>query len=498
MNTILTGVLFFSSWTLIVTVILHVATQKLASGKKNTRHPARTTNKIRLDDNFPAYRPPLQNKTQKRKKSPSCKRFSLSGGLHFKLRTSDIPLQETGLPEYVYIPLKHPGIDALPRPIVKKGDKVRAGSLLAQNKKYPAANIYASVSGKITSIENISDAFGSEIPSIIIQVEKDDFESSIDLSPDIIREIPCSEKEIISKIRHSGIFSLAGAETLENVFTGGQKISRLIINGIDNEPFLGFRENLLQEKAEQIIIGTKILNKAFGIQNAIIAISRRRPDILKLVSGLTRHYVGVNTKSCPAYYPSEQKKLLITAITGREISAGRQPEDCGFMVQNAEVALAVYEAVMKNKPFCEHIITINKNGKSASFRIRLGTPINFLLKKLSLSSQNGKIILGNVLTGKEVLNPQAPLTGLDSKILYLAPSEQISGSCIRCGKCLDICPLHLQPYAIASAVQSHDQDRLKQLHAADCIECGACAFICPARISLLSLCKQSKTEVKNN
>ena len=497
MNTILTGVLFFSGLALTVTVILHIAAQKTASGQKNTGRPA-GTNKISLDDDFPDYRPRVQNKTQKRKKSPSRKRFSLSGSLHFNSLVSDIPLLETGLPEYVYIPLKLPHINALPRLTVKKGDKVRVGSLLSQNKKYPEADIYASVSGKITGIENISDAFGAEIPAVIIKVEKDDFEPSIDLSPDIIREIPYSEKEIISKIRHSGIFSLAGAESMENVFTGGQKISRLIINGIDAEPFPGIRENLLCKKAEQIIIGAKILNKAFGIQNALIAINRKRPDILKLVSGLTRRYVGVNTRSCPAYYPSGQKNLLITAITGREISAGRRPENYGFMVLNAEVALAVYEAVMKNKPLCEHFITINEKGKSTSFCTRLGTPVDFLLKKLSLSPENGKIILGNVLTGREVLNSKAPLTGQDSKILYLVPSEQISGPCIRCGKCLEACPLHLQPYAIASALQSHDQDRLKQLHAADCIECGACAFVCPARIPLLSLCRQSKTEFKNN
>lgn len=430
------------------------------------------------------------------------------GGIHpdkHKI-AGDIAISSPGLPEIVYIPIKQ-HIGAPAKIMVNKGDKVKVGNLLAAADGVVSAPIHSSVSGEVIKVEDIIGEFGYYEPMIAIKVEGDVWEDSIDRSDEIVREIPDDCEEIIAKIRSAGIVGMGGAgypTPIKTTIPEGKKVDCLILNGIECEPFLAADDRLMQEKGEQIIIGAKILNKLLGIQRAIIAIDENKPKAIEIITKLTKRYVGVNVRVCESKYPQGGEKQLIAAITGREVPSGKLPIDVGCIVQNVGTVFAIYEAVMKNKPLFERVVTISGDSieKSANFMTRVGTPASFLIEKCGQISDNlGQIVFGGPMMGTSAVNPDAPITKLTSGILLLScalSDKQPETPCIRCGKCLDACPMGLQPNAIARAVRSHNLDALQELHVLDCIECGSCAYTCPARLPLLDCCKLAKMELRQH
>lgn len=428
------------------------------------------------------------------------------GGIHPEKHkiTSKKTIVDAGLPEYVYIPLKqHAGTPA--KILVKKGDKVKVGTLLADADGIVSSDIHSSVSGEVVSIGNEKDAFGYEEDMIVIRVEGDEFEDSIDKSSDIVSDISLSAEEIIQKIRDAGIVGMGGAGFPTPVKTSipeGKKVDYLIVNGIECEPWLTADDRLMVEHAEEIVIGAKILNKIFGIQNAIIAIDENKPEAVKIVQNITRRYVGVNVRVCKTKYPQGGEKQLITAITGREVPSGKLPIDVGCIVQNVGTVFAVYEAVMKNKPLFERIVTISGDvcAQPQNFKVRVGTPASFLIDKCGgVPDTTAEVIFGGPMMGQTIINIDAPVTKLTSGILLLSEMESHRPDmmdCIRCGKCVDACPMGLRPFLIGICLRNNMIDELKNIHAMDCIECGCCAYICPARIPLLDYCKLSKIEIR--
>ena len=430
------------------------------------------------------------------------------GGIHpdkHKI-AGDIAISSPGLPEIVYIPIKQ-HIGAPAKIMVNKGDKVKVGSLLAAADGVVSAPIHSSVSGEVIKVEDIIGEFGYYEPMIAIKVEGDVWEDSIDRSDEIVKEIPDDCEGIIAKIRSAGIVGMGGAgypTPIKTTIPEGKKVDCLILNGIECEPFLAADDRLMQEKGEQIIIGAKILNKLLGIQKAIIAIDENKPKAIEIITKLTKRYVGVNVRVCESKYPQGGEKQLIAAITGREVPSGKLPIDVGCIVQNVGTVFAIYEAVMKNKPLFERVVTISGDSieKSANFMTRVGTPASFLIEKCGQISDNlGQIVFGGPMMGTSAVNPDAPITKLTSGILLLScalSDKQPETPCIRCGKCLDACPMGLQPNAIARAVRSHNLDALQELHVLDCIECGSCAYTCPARLPLLDCCKLAKMELRQH
>lgn len=428
------------------------------------------------------------------------------GGIHpdkHKI-TSDKPIVDAGLPEIVYIPVKqHIGSPA--KIIVQKGDKVKAGTLLADADGIVSADVFSSVSGEVIKVEEVEGEFGYLESMITIKVEGDEFAPSIDLSPDLIKDIPYEPQEIIEKIRSAGIVGMGGAGYPTPIKTSvpeGKKIDTLILNGIECEPWLTADDRLMIEKAEEIIVGAKIINKVLGIQNAIIAVDENKPEAIEILSKLTKTYVGVNVQVCKTKYPQGGEKQLIKAITGREVPSGRLPMDAGCIVQNVGTVFAIYEAVQKNKPLFERIVTVSGDEcqNPQNFRVRVGTPASFLIEKCGgITKNTNQVIFGGPMMGTSAVNINAPITKLTSGILLL--SEELSRKleetdCIRCGKCVDACPVGLRPFLIAQYTRNNMIDELKGINVLDCIECGSCAYICPAHIPLLDYCKIGKMEVK--
>ena len=431
--------------------------------------------------------------------------FSI-GGIHPEKHkiTTDSPIIFAGLPEFVYIPVKQ-HIGAPAKILVKAGDKVKVGTLLADADGIVSADVFSSVSGEVTKVEAVEGEFGYLEDMITIKVEGDDFEPSIDRSDDIIRDIPYTPEEIIAKIREAGIVGMGGAgypTPIKTTVPEGKKIDTVILNGIECEPFLTADDRLMVEKAEQIVIGAKILNKILGIQNAIIAIDENKPKAIEILTKITKTYVGVNVKTCATKYPQGGEKQLITAITGREVPSGKLPADAGCLVQNVGTVFAIYEAVQKNKPLFERVVTISGDAclHPANYLVRVGTPAAFLIEKAGgLTPETAQVVFGGPMMGTSAFNINAPITKITSGILLLTDkgfAKRPESECIRCSKCTSVCPIGLQPYKIGNLVQNNRLEETKNLHVLDCIECGCCAYTCPAHIPLLDYCKLAKMELK--
>ena len=435
---------------------------------------------------------------------PKINTFPL-GGIHIAKEklTALSPIMDAGVPEYVYIPIKqHIGSPA--KILVNKGDKVKIGTLLADADGIISADIHSSVAGEVVAIEPTEGADGYYENMITIKTAPDEYEPDIDTRTEIIRDIP-ERDVIIHKILHSGIVGLGGAgfpTPIKINIPQNKKVKCLIINGIECEPYLTADERLMAEKAEEIIIGAKILNKALGIQNAIIALDQNKLEVIEIMEKISKVYVGVNVKICATKYPQGGEKQLIKAITGKEVPSGKLPMDVGCIVQNAATTFAVYEAVQKNKPLYERIITISGDEcrHPANYRVRIGTPAEYLIEKSGrISPQVTQIIYGGPMMGASIVNIKAPVNKLVGGILLLSDQKaqkRPMGNCIRCGKCADSCPMGLQPYLIGKFVQNNLIEATKSCYAMDCIECGCCAYVCPSSIPLLDYCKIAKAELK--
>ena len=430
-----------------------------------------------------------------------------TGGIHpdkFKL-SSDIAIEDAGIPEVVTIPVRQ-HIGAPAKILVKKGDKVKVGTLIADADGIVSADVHSSVSGEVIKVEENETGGGYLEKMITIRVEGDEWEESIDRTPDIVSEITASAEEIVQIIRGAGIVGMGGAgfpTPIKATVPEGKKVDCLILNGIECEPYLTADDRLMQEYAEQIVIGAKVLNKALGIQNAIIAVDENKPEAIKALQQITRRYVGVNVQVCATKYPQGAEKQLIAAVTGREVPPGCLPIDVNCVVQNVGTTFAVYEAVQKHKPLFERIVTVSGDDveKAGNFRVRIGTPSSYLIEKAGKKSEIGKIIFGGPMMGIAGVNLDAPITKISSGILIMKDESAYKpevNPCIRCATCVDVCPQGLEPYLIHTLIRNGEYQEAKKIHVLDCIECGCCAYSCPARIPLLDYCKLAKYEIRKN
>ena len=427
------------------------------------------------------------------------------GGIHpdkFKI-SSEIAISDAGIPETVVIPVRqHIGSPA--KVLVNKGDRVKVGTLLADADGIISADVHSSVSGEVIKIEDQEFSTGYYEKMITIKVDGDEWEPNIDRKPDIVREINLTAEEIVKIVQESGIVGMGGAgfpTPVKVSIPENKKVDTLIVNGIECEPYLTADDRLMREKAEQIVIGARILNRALKIQNAIIAVDQNKPAAIEALQNITREYVGVNVQVCATKYPQGAEKQLIAAVTGREIPPGCLPVDVNCVVQNAGTVFAVYEAVQKHKPLFERIVTVSGDGVTypANFRVRIGTPASFLINKCAPKEEIGKIIFGGPMMGMSAINIDSPVTKTTSGVLLLTPESVVEPevtSCIRCATCVDVCPQGLEPFTITNFVRNGQYQEAKMLHVMDCIECGCCAYSCPARIPLLDYCKLAKYEIR--
>jgi electron transport complex protein RnfC len=432
------------------------------------------------------------------------KTFKL-GGVHppeNKL-SEDQAIEVLPIPKVASIPIsQHLGAPA--KPVVAKGDVVKVGQQIAKGEAFISANIHSSVSGKVLKIDNVIDTSGYKRPCIVINVDGDDWEDTIDRNESLKKEITFTQKEIIDKINQLGVVGLGGATFPSHVklmVPEGKKAEVLIINGVECEPYLTSDHRLMMEKGEEMLVGVQILKKALGVNKAIIGIEKNKPDAIVHLTGLARNYEGIEVEGLKVKYPQGAEKQLIKALINREVPSGKLPIEVGAVVNNAGTAFAVYEAVQKNKPLVERVVTLTGKSvkKPGNFMVRIGTPISELVEAAGgLPEDSGKVIGGGPMMGKALTSLDVPVVKGTSGILIMPKDESSRKpvlNCIRCSKCVTACPMGLEPYLIEKLVMFEDYERTEQEKVMDCIECGSCQYTCPANRPLLDYLRLGKNKV---
>jgi len=438
------------------------------------------------------------------KKEPVLKTFPV-GGIHppdSKL-TAGVGIKNLPLPECVILPVsQHIGAPATS--IVNKGDTVKTGQVIAICKGFMSSNIHSSVSGKINKIDSLTDSSGFKQTSIVIDVEGDEWIETIDRSSEILREIKLSPEEITKRCLDSGIVGMGGAAFPSHVkltVPEGKKCNVLIINGVECEPFLTSDHRLMIEKGEEILTGVSILMKALKVDKAMVGIENNKSDAINHLTELAGSFKGITIHSLKVKYPQGAEKQLIKALINREVPSGHLPIDVGAVVHNVGTAFAVYEAVQKNKPLFERVVTIT--GKSladpGNYMVRIGTPVRKLIEAAGgMPEDTGKIVNGGPMMGKAINNIDVPvLKGTSGIILFPGNESQraIIGPCIRCGKCVTICANSLEPYLLMNLSEMGLFERAETEKITNCMECGSCSYVCPANRPLLDYVRLGKSTV---
>lgn len=407
------------------------------------------------------------------------------------------------LPKSVFVPVAQ-HIGAPSTPVVAKGDSVKTGQIIAKSSSFVSTNIHSSVSGKVKKVDFSADSSGYPKQGIFIDVEGDEWIEEIDRSETLVKEFDLSGEEIVKKIQDAGIVGLGGATFpthVKLVPPKGMKADILIINGVECEPYLTSDHRLMLEKADEILVGTRLLMKAMNVEKATIGIENNKPDAIQLLSEKAKNYNGISVQALKVKYPQGGEKQLIKAVTGREVPSGGLPIAVGAVVSNVGTAFAVYEAVQKNKPLFERVVTVTgKNIPNPSnFKVRIGTATSELLEAAGgLSEDIGKIISGGPMMGRAVATTDVPVTKGTSGILLIKTEETKRGevlSCIRCSRCVSVCPMGLEPFLLMTLGEKQIFDRAEKENVMDCIECGSCSYTCPSNRPLLDYIRFGKGKV---
>ncbi len=428
------------------------------------------------------------------------------GGVHPEPNklTAGKKIETLGLPKQAVFPLsQHIGAPAVP--CVQKGDTVRVGTRIAEPGGFMSASIHSSVSGKVAKIDTVVDASGLRKPAIFIDVEGDEWEPSIDRTDTLLLQNNLSREEIIEKIKNSGVVGMGGACFPTHVKLSPPKdcmIDTLIINAVECEPYLTADHRLMLEHPDEIIVGIKLILKVLGIDHAVIGVETNKQDAIELMNSKLSMVSGIEVMSLKMKYPQGGEKQLIEAVTGRQVPPPPAlPANVGCVVQNVGTVYAIYEAVMKNKPLIERIVTVT--GKSVknpcNLKVRMGTPVSQLLEYAGgMPEDTGKLISGGPMMGRPLLDETAPVVKGTSGILMIPESEAArreERNCIRCAKCVQACPMGLEPYLLATASESGDWECAEENWIMSCIECGCCQSTCPSRRPLLDWVRLAKNRV---
>lgn len=422
------------------------------------------------------------------------------GGIHppYRKLTSEKPLESLEPPAEVVVPLsQHAGAPA--KPTVEKGTEVRAGTRIGEAQGYISANVHSPVAGTVKSIlEKPHPTQTGLVLSVVIEVkgtEAEEFKEDPnweDASPDVIRE----------RVLAAGIVGMGGAAFPAHVKLNPPKefpVDTVIINGGECEPYLTADDRVMREYPDEVIRGAHLIRQAVGAKRVIVGIEDNKPEAIKAMAEAAKAY-GFEVASLHSKYPQGSEKHLIKALLRREVPSGGLPFHVGVLVQNVGTAKAIYEAVRFGRPLIERVLTLSGLGAKGpgNYLVKIGTPFSHVIEKTGGASEDTvKVINGGPLMGIALWTTEAPVIKCTSGILLLTPretSDTREGPCLRCGSCIEVCPMGLSPYLIARESETGFFDRARGHHVLDCIECGSCAYVCPARRHLVQHIRYGKSE----
>ena len=418
--------------------------------------------------------------------------------------TADVPTIEAELPEQAVFPLsQHIGDPAIP--VVRKGDAVKVGTLIAEAGGIISAPIYSSVSGTVLKIDTVSDETGNARPSIVINVEGDEWEPSIDRSNNLETLAEYTEltpDEIINRIKWAGVTGMGGAgmPTYVKLTTMPYtKAECVILNGVECEPYITADYRLMTERADEVLVGLDLLMRAAKVERGYIGIGANMPSAIALMQQKAANDDRVEIVPLQAKYPQGGEKQLVDAVLHRQVPAPPAvTANVGAIVINVATAFAVYEAVMKHKPLFERYVTVSgkEMAHPANFLVRIGTPIRQLIDACGgLPVSDNKILWGGPMRGVSLDTLDVPVVKGLAGLTIMSGSEvhrHTPEPCIRCAKCVDVCPMGLEPYLLARLSMLKKRQRAEREQITSCIECGSCQFACPSYRPLLDYIRTGK------
>lgn len=439
--------------------------------------------------------------------------FSI-GGIHPEENklSNDATTQVAALPVQAIFPLsQHIGAPA--KPVVAKGDKVKVGTMIAEAGGFVSAPIYSSVSGTVLKIDTAVDATGYRKPAIIINVDGDEWEESIDRSNKLetVEEHPeLTPEEIVNRIKVAGVTGMGGAgfpTFIKLCPPPTAKAECVIINAVECEPYITADYRLMLEKSDEILVGLELLMKAAKVTRGYIGIETNKPQAIELLADKCAKKFGgsayeVEVVPLKQRYPQGGEKQLVDAVINRQVPAPPAiPVNVGAIVQNVGTAFAVYEAVMKHKPLFERYTTVTgkKLRQPGNYLVRMGTPMKDLIAVCGgMPEEDSKVLAGGPMMGKALTSTDVPVCKGTNSVTILSGEDAVRKepqACIRCAKCVSACPMGLEPYLLAKLSAVSNWERCESEVIVSCIECGSCQFTCPAHRPLLDNIRLGKQTV---
>ncbi len=423
------------------------------------------------------------------------------GGIHPKynkeMSTKEIQLQ-TIIPAQVVIPMRQ-HIGAPCQPLVQVGDRVLRGQKIGDGEGL-CVPVHASVSGTVVAIEERPHTGGAPVLAVVIENDFQDTPVQVEpLDPEV-----ASDDEILHRIREAGLVGMGGAAFPGNVkaLSSMGKINTLIANACECEPYITADDCLLRTTPEQVLQGMKILCKILRPDRVVLAVEDNKKEAIETVKKLLPDYPPVELAVLPTRYPQGAEKQLIQAVTGRQVPAGQLPVSVGCAVFNVSTFAAVYRAVRLGLPLTQRIVTVSGEAiaKPQNFAVRLGTPFRDVIELAGgLHDKTERVISGGPMMGMAQSDLSVPVIKATNSILCLLKDENGAAEnpvCLRCGKCVSVCPMRLQPLYLYRFTKAGRVEELKRLHILDCMECGSCAFTCPGKLPLVEQFRKGKKLVR--
>lgn len=430
---------------------------------------------------------------------------TFKGGIHppdKKSLAAGSAISEAKPPKIVVVPLsQHAGAPA--KALVTIGQIVKKGEMIGEAGGFVSAPVHASVSGKVVAIADFPNAMGRMIPSIVIENDMKEEWTSLKDNPDYMSLSP---EELKEKVKAAGIVGMGGAAFPTSVKLSPPKekpIDAVLINGAECEPYLTADYRMMLEKPKEVVEGLKILMRILGVSKGFIGIESNKPDAVAKMKETVASEKGIEVLSLEVKYPQGAEKMLIKAILGREVPARGLPMDVGVVVQNVGTALAIYEAARFGKPLIERVVTVTGEGiaEPKNLMARVGAKVSDLIEECGgFKGEVGKVISGGPMMGFALGSTDVAVTKGTSGVLVLPKEDVVSteefGPCIRCGRCIDICPMGLMPSMLSVLSEKGFYEEAKEYNLFDCFECGSCTYVCPSKRPIVQFVRLAKSMVK--
>ena len=422
---------------------------------------------------------------------------SFKGGVHPNyMKAPEVPMTVMMPPKQVVLPMAQ-HIGAPCQPLVKVGDYVKMGQKIADNAAPVSAPIHSSVSGKVVAVEPRPHPLGDMIMSVVIE---NDGMDTTDFMPPLTEEQLKDPEAILERIREGGVVGMGGAmfPTAFKIRGGIGKVDKLVINGAECEPYLNGDHLTMLNYPEQLLKGIELVRIASGVDTAYYGIEVNKQDAIDLLNSYHPEKYGIVIVPEAVKYPQGAEKMQVKAVTDREVKPGGLPSGVGANVVSTRTCYAVYQACYEGRPIIDRIVTVAGSAMKAPVNVltRIGTPFDYIAQQCGgFVKTPRKIVLGGPMMGICATSFEAPNIKGTAGILFFTEEEDRdveNPQCIRCGKCITVCPMNLEPVFMYMYYSKGDYENMEKYHILDCFECGSCSYNCPARMPLTHAFKTAK------